>query len=742
MTFFAFRRLMSGVGGRGALLGSVLATAALVYSHNLIAVVGGSLLLGYWLWEVASGGWRGRAGWGVLALVLAAALTAFFWLPALLEWEAVELTVTGPGHFDFREHFVSLGELLAPSRLLDLGATAPRYRNNLGLAQWLLALPVTVVLLRRGMQRVLSYFLLAGFVLIFLMLPLSTATWERVPGMAYLQFPWRLLGPANLMLAVCAAGTTTLLPAGRWRNPALGAGMGLILALALPVLYPPMWAPDFGGTTPGDMILWEWQTGALGTTSTGDFVPKGAALVPLHPRATLTESYARPGPVDKVNRAALPEGALVDIISHGPLHDDFLVSTPKKFVLRLYTFYFPGWQAYVDGEKIEIEVASPEGFITVWVPEGQHEVSVRFEDTPPRTIGWTISAVGALMLAVALALMRGTSVYTPQSTACNPRSTIWLIGALVLFAGFKRWVIDPNDDCMRYTSPPGQAWAATYQRPANFGGQIRLLGYDLPRWHVRSGDAFSLMLYWHSVAPLDVNYQSFVHVARPLHILWGQKDHLNPGNLPTTRWPLDKYVWDEYEIAVLPGTPPGRYLLNVGLYSLAGGYRLPRLSDENGQAVGDSMVIASIEVEPPRRQPTSGQLGLTHAVTATFPGGITLLGYSQPDRKVRLFTPWHVTLFWRAERDQPSVRARDLVLLDDDGNEVWRASGVPAEYPFATWTTGEVVRDPIVFVPTDLEIGWYDFGVAVSADELPAPDEEGETSMHLGQVKFKERRSE
>ncbi|GAG52863.1 unnamed protein product, partial [marine sediment metagenome] len=236
--------------------------------------------------------------------------------------------------------------------------------------------------------------------------PASTVIWERVPGMSYLQFPWRLQGPANLMLAMCAAGGVTLLPGTGWRNPALAAGLAAILLLALPMLYPQMWAPDFGGTAPQDIIEWEQYSLALGTTSTGDFVPVGAAFVPMHPEPTLVESYTRPGPVDRVNRATLPEGARVEIVEHGPLHDRFAISTPREFVLRLYTFHFPGWRAYVDGDEVEIEVADPEGFITLWVPEGEHEVVVRFEDTPPRTTGWIISAVGLTMLIIALVLMR------------------------------------------------------------------------------------------------------------------------------------------------------------------------------------------------------------------------------------------------------------------------------------------------------------------------------------------------
>jgi len=608
LSFYFFHRLMSGTGGRWALLGSVLTLAATVFGHNLLGLVAAGLLLAYWIWMIAFGGGRPQVGWGLLVFGLAAALIAFFWFPALLERDAIKLRVTGPGHFDFREHFLSLTELLAPSRILDMGATAPRHRYNLGLAQWLLALPAWGRLLlqrkgsvdQKGSPIHLLYFMLSGLVLIFLTLPASKAIWEHVPGMPYLQFPWRLLGPINLMLAVCAASGVDLLPDEPWRYPALALAFAAILLLALPVLYPPTWAPNFGGTDPYDIIQWEKHSLALGTTSTGDFLPKKAAQVPMRPAKTLLESYAQPSPVDKVNRASLPKGARVEVVAHDPLHDQFHVSMPYRSVLRLFTFYFPGWRAYVDGNEVEIELGRPEGFITLWVPEGEHEVLVRFEDTPPRTAGWIISVGGAIVLIIALWLFRDSQVLyrSSQTRQTHRRSTadrqamFWLGGVLVLIIALKAFVIDPSG-WLRYNSPPGQALAAQQELgEVNFGNEIELLGYDLSRKRIQAGQTLSVVLYWRALNPVEENYQSFMHLARPLSVVWSQEDHLNPGGMPTTRWPTDKYVWDEYDLHIPPDTPPGEYKINVGLYLKGERRRLERY-----EVSGDSMVIASIEVE-------------------------------------------------------------------------------------------------------------------------------------------------
>ncbi|MBN1814538.1 MAG: hypothetical protein JXA14_22050 [Anaerolineae bacterium] len=755
LSFYAFHRLMGGAGGRGALLGSVLTLAAIVFSHNLMGLTAGLLLFSYWVWLVLLNVGRGRAGWGVLVFVLAAAIVAFFWFPFLLERSAIKLDVIDQkgGHFDFRNHFLTLGELLAPSRILDLGATAPRFRYNLGIVQWLLALPAPAALVYFGIRKVfnfssftlphsraLAYFVLVACGLILLMLPLSTIVWEHVPGMRYLQFPWRLLGPANLMLAVCAAGSLSLLLANRWCHLIAAACLLAVLLFSLPVLYPPMWSPDFGGVAPQDIIAWEEESYALGTTSTGDFLPVKAALGTIYPAQSLVDSYTQPGPIDRVNRAALPKEARVEIVEQRALYDHFSVYTPKEFVFRLYLFYFPGWRVYVDGKEAEIGIAKPEGFITVFVPEGEHDVVVRFEDTPPRTIGWIISALGLVGLVVTLALMR-PSIPGRQSPISNLRSLLWLGGLLVLSVFLKSMVIDPQDGWLRYTSPPGQAQAAQYEVHANFGGQIELLGYDLPKPRVRPGEALPLVLYWRALTPMGENYQTFVHVARPLHLVWGQEDRSNPGDFPTTRWPLDKYVWDAYEIHVPLGTPPGEYMVNVGVPSWEGGYRLPQV-DQDGQTLGDGVVIATVEVLPPCRQPDREDLDMTDAMVAFPEAGVTLMGH-EASRLARLPGEWRIEFFWRADRDNPSMRIRDLVFLDAAGKEVWRVSGEPTQgvYPVEAWQSGEVVRDPLHFeftYPGVFELGEYQIGVVVSGEAPFNPEGSSEALLILAPLKFKE----
>lgn len=603
LVFYFFDQLIRSPN-RGRLIGSVLSLGAVVFSHNLMGLVVSALMVSYWLWQVLIDQKRERALWGPVVFTLAAGLIAVFWLPALLESDAVKLEVIGPGHFDFRKHFLYLGELLAPSRRIDWGAIGPRFRHNLGLAQWILVLPTLLVIAKSsevreqfGRQRNASFFAVTALGLVFLMLPASTFIWESVPLMPYLQFPWRLLGPTNLMLAVCAASSVALLPTRSSRHLIIAGSLTLIISTALPLLYPPPWHPQFGGTSPANIIRWEQNSQAFGTTSTGDFLPTTVDVIPP-PMDTLIESFTSHGPVDKVNRATVPEGATVTVLEHKPHYDYLRVETPTKFRLRLYTFYFPGWSAYTDGERVEIEVAAPEGFITLEVPEGTHDVLVRFEDTLPRRLGLVMSAVTLFALAAVCVIWRNDEncAPTPVNSRLAPTSWVWLAAVLSLIVSLKLGVLDPLG-CLYYRSPSGQALPAQHRVHADFGGKIELIGYDLPDTRVRPGDTLPVVLYWHAITDVEKNYQSFVHLAEPLTVAWAQEDHLNPGGLPTSRWPFDKYVWDEYKIRIPPDTPPGDYRVNVGLYLLSDGSRLQRLDGDQDEA--DSIVIGHVRVGKP-----------------------------------------------------------------------------------------------------------------------------------------------
>ena len=208
---------------RGRFVQFALAYAALVCTHNVSALLFSPFLLLLTLllcWRY--GHWRLLASLG-----LGLALSAFFWLPALGEQDAVQLVAQTSGYFHFSNHFRSLGGDAAPlvqSALIFDYDVAGQTPFSMGLVQALLVVLGLVatgrVLWRRRFAEgrgVLELFaLLAWLVATLMITPLSQFLWQHLPLLSLVQFPWRFLSVQALvgvlLLGLAAAGRS---PANR-----------------------------------------------------------------------------------------------------------------------------------------------------------------------------------------------------------------------------------------------------------------------------------------------------------------------------------------------------------------------------------------------------------------------------------------------------------------------------------------------------------------------------------------------
>jgi hypothetical protein len=105
-----------------------------------------------------------------------------------------------------------------------------------------------------------------------------------------------------------------------------------------------------------------------------------------------------------VTAEALAPGASVEMIRAGGASDELWVRSENGTDLRFYTYYFPGWRVYVDGERLPEQALRPEteyGLLTIDVPSGQHHVLLRWGDTPVRLAG-KVFTLTCLALALAL----------------------------------------------------------------------------------------------------------------------------------------------------------------------------------------------------------------------------------------------------------------------------------------------------------------------------------------------------
>ncbi|MFQ6001473.1 MAG: glycosyltransferase family 39 protein [Anaerolineae bacterium] len=237
-----------------------------------------------------------------------------------------------------------------------------------------------------------------------------------------------------------------------------------------------------------------------------------------------------------------------------------------------------------------------------------------------------------------------------------------------------------------------------YPREVLLGDRIRFLGYNLLNSEVEAGDILPLTLFWEALGPVEERYKVFIHLLDAQDHIVGQRDAEPGGGAKiTTTWREGETIADNHGVLILPGTPPGKYRVEMGMYSLRSGERLPT---KEGEAQDNRILLLPIRVLKPKTPPPLEALQMGHQLEIDF-GPLRLLGYNlsklgfDPQAPLYPGDTLHLTLFWRAREKPESEIALTIELTDSRGESVTRRETSPVEggYPPTAWEQGEIVRD-------------------------------------------------
>lgn len=269
---------------------------------------------------------------------------------------------------------------------------------------------------------------------------------------------------------------------------------------------------------------------------------------------------------------------------------------------------------------------------------------------------------------------------------------------------------------------------------ADFSGHLRLLGYRLEadgqpiKDTIRPGRNLCVDLLWQAQQSLakEEDYTVFVHLLDARGERWAQHDGRPlDGLYPTYRWAKGEMVRDRHCLPLPSNLPEGRYIIQVGLYTLATGKRLALAHG------ADSLPMAAVFVGP---RPT-----YTPAYTLDTRLGdtIRLVGYDLSKEATRVRT----VLYWQTaaylERDYTVF----VHLSGPDGKPLAQHDGQPqgGTYPTSLWHPGEVVPDEhVVPLPPTLPPGEYRLAVGMylleSGQRLPVAG--GGDQVLLGRIRL------
>lgn len=395
--------------------GLVLSTTGLILSHNLSALI--FIPLGFGFLAVLAL-FANRAIFNkdfgeifrnlallVLGTFFAFGLSAFYFLPALLEkgFTQVDQTVVG-GYFDFRVHFVGLGQLFDPYFGYGGSGFGPDDGMTffIGYASIIGAfLTAAVVIfwhgvLRHKLSEKLIVVILSGFFALFSLFLLhskSEPIWSQISILEYTQFPWRFLSVASLFLAIFSAGFVGYMSNMKKGKQLLAASvvvLGVVsIVFAASIFKPEEYLSDSDEYFFGD----ETRIRTESSPVLPDYLPLGL------------DKEISPADVDTLLAS---HSADIEVLSFSQkTHQKRLsVISESENNISLAIANFPGWRVYLDSVLFD-HSSDKNGLISFSIPNGKSEILAKFESTTVRKIADTISALSLVCLA-AIAIISKT----------------------------------------------------------------------------------------------------------------------------------------------------------------------------------------------------------------------------------------------------------------------------------------------------------------------------------------------
>lgn len=363
-----------------------LPLVGLFTSHNLMTMMFAPLVYVFMLAETVFSKHKRKYLFVVHGvLVLGVMLSAFYLFPAFFEkgYTQVDKLISGYGRYVF--HFLYIRQFFTGQ--WGYGGSIPwPYAGMSFQLGWihliLVALGGFALLLKKkkAFWVLLVFFTASTGIGLFMTLYKSQFVWDRIPLLAYIQFPWRFLSISSVTLPfLCGAAVFMI------KRKSARVLFTFVAVIALLVFNLRYYAPkEFLDNIEAQYYT---DTGRIQREMSGilpDYIPTTMKDLPdpSLPRIEVENNYV---PWKFEVRSDRTQEVLVYI------HDN----NPSTILFRIA--WFPGWTVYIDGEKAPYSLDDAYGFLHVDVPSGEHFVSVIFENTPVRSASNAVSFIGIVL---------------------------------------------------------------------------------------------------------------------------------------------------------------------------------------------------------------------------------------------------------------------------------------------------------------------------------------------------------
>jgi hypothetical protein len=315
-------------------------------------------------------------GYGAAAVLLGAALAAFYLVPAAYEEKWVNIAqVLSPGvrpqdnflftimndtdhnRFNYLVSTVATAEMLV---FIAAAFLARKDRRDYSQLWWSLATWAGASLLA-----------MSSFTLFF---------WEHLPKLRFVQLPWRWLLCLNVAVTMfMAMGTRRLVT-----RLVIGLGLAAVLLLVWHHIQEPWWdsADDIAE-------MHDNFSNGNGYEGTDEYVPAGADPYDIK-KESPHAAWQGSGPIQIHEETWKPESKHLTVI----------VREPGNLVLRL--FNFPAWRVLVNSRPVSTQTTEETGQMIIPISAGKNDIAILLTRTWDRTLGIALTVLALVVAAILL----------------------------------------------------------------------------------------------------------------------------------------------------------------------------------------------------------------------------------------------------------------------------------------------------------------------------------------------------
>jgi hypothetical protein len=341
---------------RKSLFWSSIGIAFLIISHNSLAVLFLGLMLSYIILDLyVSKNKNELFKKYFLMVILSLGLSAFFWIPAFFELQYTVFSQTQVS--EWSNYFASIN-LIGVSTLFVLFITVLFIVNSI---------------IKVKKHRLTLLLFIVGLVSVFFSSSLSASFWNILP-VSFIQFPFRFLSLSIVSVSFLAACIVSASPK-KLKIPITILSLIILMLSAKPFLTPSEFFDKGEGF---------YATNMDTTTVKNEYMPKWVKQKPVERFAEKVEVVSGDGEVKS--------------LSYNSKKVTFNVDTGSVIRVRVNTVYYPGWDAIVNNQKVEVDYTNKKGVMEFKLPKGENKVEVKFSETPLRLFADSISVISILFL--------------------------------------------------------------------------------------------------------------------------------------------------------------------------------------------------------------------------------------------------------------------------------------------------------------------------------------------------------